>query len=79
MRIERMRIALPARFRSDAAGTARAIAEAVAGQVSVSLGGQAEPPARFSVALDGGGRSSPLLATAAGDAAARVTGGRPCR
>ncbi|MCE3289873.1 MAG: hypothetical protein K0R83_1885 [Caulobacter sp.] len=75
MRIERMRIALPARFRSDAAGTARVIAEAVAGQVS----GQAEPPARFSVALDGGGRSSPLLATAAGDAAARVTGGRPCR
>ena len=75
MRIERMRIALPARFRSDAAGTARAIAEAVAGQVSQ----QAEPPARFSVALDGGGRSSPLLATAAGDAAARVTGGRPCR
>jgi hypothetical protein len=75
MRIERMRIALPARFRSDAAGTARAIAEAVAGQIA----GQAEPPARFSVALDGAGRSSPLLATAAGDAAARATGGRPCR
>ena len=65
MRIERLRIVLPARLRHTAPEAARAIAE----QIAFGLTGVEAPPARLSIRLDGQGRPAPLLATAVGRAA----------
>ena len=64
MRIRRIRIALPARLKGDAAQIGREIAA----EIGQGLAGQSEAAPTHSIRLDGHGRPAPLLVRAVGAA-----------